>query len=405
MSLINRMLQDLDKRHAPPGGRAGPASAALAEHVYSVPARGLASDFFWRSMAMLMLLAVGWVAWLVWQLTPHPVVTEIVLQSSQEKASPSKAAAAPPALSAVPAPRPASTASSASKSPPALSAVPAPRPASTASSAPKSPPAPVAQALPTRQTRRVNVDTLRLTTELTTPIPKLGARSSSSRSAPRKAADAPQIASAQPAGAADAGSGKIDRRPTTTARDRAENEFRRAVNLVNQGRVAEGMDGFRGALKIDPKHEAARQTLVALLLESKRVDEAARVLRDGLAFNAENTGFAMLLARIMVERKDVSAALSLLQKHAAPSDRNPDFHAFAAALYQRLERHNEAIEQYQAALRLAPSGGVWWLGLGISYQAVDRPKDALEAFTRAKSAGDLAPDLLAFVDQRLRQLR
>lgn len=383
MSLINRMLRDLDKRHAPQGGRAGPASAALAQHVHSVPARKLASDFFWRTMAMLMLFAVAWVAWLMWQLTPHPVVTEIVLQSFQEKVSPSKATASPP-----------------------LSAVPGPRPAAAAGSASKSPPTPVAQALPAPRTRRGNADTLQLATEMTAPIPKRSARSSSSRSAQKKAASAPQIASVEPpAGAGDVGSGKIDRRTTTTARDRAENEFRRAVHLVNQGRIAEGMDGFRGALKIDPGHEAARQTLVALLLESKRVDDAAGVLRQGLAFNAENTGFAMLLARIMVERNDVPAALSLLQKHAAPLDRNPDFHGFAAALYQRLGRHKEAIEQYQAALRLAPSGSVWWVGLAISYQAVDRPKDALEAFTRAKSAGNLSPTLLAFVDQRLRQLQ
>jgi len=37
--------------------------------MHAVPARALASDFFWRTMAMLMLFAVGWVAWLVWQLT------------------------------------------------------------------------------------------------------------------------------------------------------------------------------------------------------------------------------------------------------------------------------------------------------------------------------------------------
>src|SRR5207302_9503717 len=78
---------------------------------------------------------------------------------------------------------------------------------------------------------------------------------------------------------------------------------------------------------------------------------------------------------------------------------------FAAALFQRLDRHKEAIEQYQAALRLATSAGIWWLGLGISFQAVEQPKEALEAFTRANSAGNLAPDLLGFVEQRLRQLQ
>ena len=174
---------------------------------------------------------------------------------------------------------------------------------------------------------------------------------------------------------------------------------------MNQGRIAEGTDGFRRALEIDPGHEAARQTLVALLLETKRVDEAAASLQEGLALNTGNTGFAMLLARIMVESNDIPAALIMLQRHAAPADRNPDFHAFAGALYQRLDRHKEAIEQYQTALGLTPSAGVWWLGLGISFQAVERRKDAQEAFTRAKSAGNLTPDLLAFVEQRLRQLQ
>ena len=202
-----------------------------------------------------------------------------------------------------------------------------------------------------------------------------------------------------------ADSGKIDRRSSATARDRAEDEFRRGAILVNQGRLAEGMEGLRGALEIDPRHEAARQTLVALLLEARRVDEAVPVLQQGLALNAQNTEFAMLLARIMVERNDVPGALSLLQKHAAPQDRSPEFHAFAAALYQRLDRHAEAIERYQTALRLAPSPGIWWLGLGISHQAARQPKEALEAFTRARSAGNLSPGLVDFVDQRLRQLQ
>jgi len=376
MSLINKMLRDLDKRHASQGGTAAPAGA-LSRHMRPVPERTLASDFFWRTMAMTMLFAVGWVAWLVWQLTPHSVVTDLVYQSPRGKIPAPQAAA----------PQPAPTLPAASSSAPA---------GSSAAQAP----------LPQRS-EKVNVDMLRLATELTTPIPQRSSRTSSSRSGSKTRSGAAKAVAEQPVLAGDpaAAPGKIDRRANTSARNRAESEFRRAVNLVNQGRIAEGMDGFRRALEIDPGHEAARQTMVALLLEAKRVDEAAVSLQDGLAVDTGNTGFAMLLARIMVESNDISTALFVLQRHAAPPDRNPDFHAFAAALYQRLERHKEAIEQYQAALRLAPSAGVWWVGLGISFQAVARRKDALEAFTRAKSAGNLAPNLLEFVEQRLRQLQ
>lgn len=382
MSLINQMLQDLDKRHASQGGLDA-RSEGLAQYVRPVtPRNRVVSDVFWRIMAVSMLIAVGWVAWLVWQLTPRPVVTELAYDSARKQAtSPGETTLAAPA---------AATASVAA-------IVTASSPIAADATRAGGPP-------PAAARDKVSFDMLRLATEMTTPIleraravPKPGAPKKTA--APRQSAG-PAVASTVPVEA-----GKIERRANTTPAERAESEFRRAVTLVNQGRIAEGMDGLRNVLKISPTHETARQTLVALLLEAKRVDEAAAALQEGLALNPENTGFAMLLARILVERNDVFGALAVLQKHTVPPDLNPDFHAFAAALYQRLNRHKEAIEQYQAALRLAPSAGIWWVGLGMSYQAVDLPKEALEAFNTAKSAGSLAPDLIVFVDQRLKQLK
>ena len=43
--------------------------------------------------------------------------------------------------------------------------------------------------------------------------------------------------------------------------------------------------------------------------------------------------------------------------------------------------------------------------MGISLQADNRGAEALEAFQRAKTAGGLNPDLLSFVDQRMKQLQ
>jgi len=43
--------------------------------------------------------------------------------------------------------------------------------------------------------------------------------------------------------------------------------------------------------------------------------------------------------------------------------------------------------------------------LGISQQAQAHSKDALESFRRAKGAGNLTPELVSYVDQRIRQLQ
>lgn len=383
MSLINKMLQDLDQRNASPAAAYG-RGGTLAQQLRPVK-RGMVTEWFWYAMAVLMLLAVAWIIWLAWQLNPRPVVTELAFQSPNASAPP-----AAPKAAAAPAPaNPKSSVDTQTAAQLAAPAAPQPKPAA----APAEPGA--------------KVDMLKLATELGTPVhEKPRARTAGEpRKIARSGADARKLGMLKSRPALDPAPGQIDRRASGTARELAAAELRRAVNLVNQGRVAEGLDGLRSALKIDPSYDAVRQTLVALLIEAKRMDEAAAVLQDGLALDASNTGFVVLLARVMVERNDVNGALTLLQKHALASEASPEYHAFAAALYQRLERHSDAIAEYQAALKLAPNAGVWWIGLGISQQAMNRPKDALDAFQRAKASGTLAPDLAAFTDRRLKLLQ
>jgi MSHA biogenesis protein MshN len=113
----------------------------------------------------------------------------------------------------------------------------------------------------------------------------------------------------------------------------------------------------------------------------------------------------MALARLQVERGDTAAAVETLQRSAPAAAANADYLAFLAALLQRQERHAEAVQQYQAALALAPASAVWNMGLGISLQALNRNTDAQEAFRRAKASNALNAELQAFVDDRLRQLQ
>jgi MSHA biogenesis protein MshN len=187
--------------------------------------------------------------------------------------------------------------------------------------------------------------------------------------------------------------------------ERAEMQFRNATALLNQGRVAEAIDGYKTTLLLDAGHSGARQALVGLLLENKRVDEAQQFLQEGLNLNPDRSNYAMLLARIQVERGDLQGAHDLLDRHAASAANSADYHAFDAAVLQRLGRHKEAVAGYQAALRLAPRAGLWWMGLGISLQADNRGAEALDAFRRARAAGGISPELLSFVDQRVKQLQ
>lgn len=188
-----------------------------------------------------------------------------------------------------------------------------------------------------------------------------------------------------------------------TPQQRAENEYRKALSLIQQGRVTEAMDTLGGALQLDPRHAAARQTLIGLLVEARRFGEAERKLQEGLALDRGQPELAMTLARLQVERGDVDAAIATLERSQAAAAERADYQAFMAALLQRNGRHPEAIDHYQRALRLS-SSAVWQMGLGISLQAENRYREAREAFSRAKAANTLSPELQAFIDQRLKQL-
>ena len=451
MSVINKMLQDLDKRHAAPNPAApgGANSGDMAQQVRPVKSSVIGSNLFWRVMAGIMVVVVAWVIWVTWQIMPRSVVTDRAYQSlAQLRAAPQPPAPvtvavaqfqpaqpaepAEPATAAAPlAPAPASPQPTAPQ--PTAPQPASPQPAASQPAAPR--PAAMGTGRPAAQPKPAKIDMLRMATEIVTPIGRRNTSKASKASNASNARSAPPASStgtiaslnpearaarmavrpAQPrpeapaprarAIAAAPAPGGIDKRVDITPRERAESEFRRAMTQVNQGRMAEGMDGLRATLVADPAYELARQTLVALLLETKRTDEAAGLLQAGLAINPANTGYTMLLARIHVERGDSPRALALLQKSEAAAQTNAEYRAFVAALYQRLGRHLEAVEQYLGALRLTPGVGAWWVGLGISQEALARQQDATESFQRAKGTGNLNAALLAYVERRLQQLQ
>jgi MSHA biogenesis protein MshN len=185
----------------------------------------------------------------------------------------------------------------------------------------------------------------------------------------------------------------------------AENEFRKANLLAQQGRFKEAAAGYEEALNLDAAHDMAREALVAVLLESRLNADAEKTLQNGLALNLKQTHFAMLLARLQVERNALPLALSTLEKALPYADQLADYQAFVAALLQRQNRHKEAITHYQIALQLSPNSGLWLMGLGISLQAVQRKEDALDAYQRALDSRSLSPELQAYVVQRMQEIR
>jgi MSHA biogenesis protein MshN len=209
-----------------------------------------------------------------------------------------------------------------------------------------------------------------------------------------------------PAQEATKGSISVERQDRDSAHlDRASAEYRNAVDLMNQGRAEPAIDAFANVLRVDPKHAAARQSLVALLMGRGRGAEAQGVLREGLTVLPENTAWSMLLARLQVEGGDRTGALATLDGALPYAKNRPDYHAFVGTVLQLQGRHKDAIAHYEVAVRLSPDSGRWLTGLAISLEEEKRLPEAREAYQRALATNTLAADLRAFVERKLGQLK
>ena len=251
------------------------------------------------------------------------------------------------------------------------------------------------------------VEAPKVSQPIETPVRERPAKPSSQAKAtsaePRKSLnlDVPPAAPAQAQGPA-----KVEKRDRfRSGQERAEAEFRRGVNLLNQGRASEAEEAFAAALAILPEHEAARQALVAMNLEQRRIDEARRLLQEGVALHPDNARFASVLARILIERKDYTGALRVLNGLKAPAQGDAEFQAMRGTALQRLARHAEAATAFQSSVSGAPQNGAAWIGLGVSLEALGRRPEAAEAFQRAAAIGTLSAEARNFAEQRARQLQ
>lgn len=356
VSLINKMLQDLDRRQAlGAGSDSGVARPA--------PANAQHREWFWRIVTLLLTIGVGWVLWTAYQLLPRPLVTPLAFRAAEEARSRPKP---PPIRIEVPVtPPPVAAAAPVTAEPPRAASPPAAEP-------------------------------LKLAQEIETPV---------RAPAPAPAAKAPQEPRARPVAAAPARKPpSVDKRERErTPAETAETYFRRAALFLSHGRVAEAEAQLAAALKADPAHASSRQAYVALLLEQQRVDAARRLLQDALAIDAVQPAFALTLARIHTAQRDYRAAIEVLDR-AGTHEQNPDFQAMRGAVLQRLGRDAEAIEAFQAAIRGGPQPATTWVNLAISLEAAGRKAEALAAYRKALTAGPLAEEVRDYAQARARAL-
>lgn len=180
--------------------------------------------------------------------------------------------------------------------------------------------------------------------------------------------------------------------------------YERVLPLIEKGMYTKAVAQLKSLLKTFPEYRPGRMALAELLNRQHRHKESIAELEIGLKHSPQYSPFAELLAHLLIKQGKMKEALEVLSKTEPKLRDNPDYYSMMAGLNERLGRYNAAIELYQALLHFNPDHGVWWMGLGISYEGKNATKSALNAYKKALSSDSLRPGLQNYVENRINAL-
>lgn len=152
--------------------------------------------------------------------------------------------------------------------------------------------------------------------------------------------------------------------------------------LAALGRGSEADEAFEEFFDRDP---ARGKVAVALEhLRSGRKEEALDTLRAALRENADNIDAMRVLAQLYwKEDKQLSDAEALLRRVTKLKPGHTMAWTMLGGILLESNRHAEAMECYQAAIRTDSASAVAWSGLGITHSHAGDVDKAIEAFERS----------------------
>ncbi|MGF1698168.1 tetratricopeptide repeat protein [Vibrio lamellibrachiae] len=182
----------------------------------------------------------------------------------------------------------------------------------------------------------------------------------------------------------------------------AEKAEQRARKAIDSNNIDEALSSYKEALRYTPRNENIRQQLAALYYGKGDARQAFEILQDGIKIDNDSEVIRIALSKLLIKEQQHEAALTpLIHLNHNPS---VDYLSLRAALAQRNNLDDIALETYQQLVVVEDSNARWWLGLAIQQERnADMPK-AKESYEQALTKVGLSRQSQTFVRERIKLL-
>lgn len=185
---------------------------------------------------------------------------------------------------------------------------------------------------------------------------------------------------------------------------KADAMLQKAAELLRSSKVLKAREVLFELVSRYPEYDTGRTLLANKLVEWGQYGEAEQVLKNGLVRRPGNTEWARLYAGLLVNRGQTGHAIKVLETAVPEKDSMPEYHAFLAALYQKTDRYQQAVDTYRSVLAVNPDNAVWWMGLAISLESLQLNNEALHAYRQSLKTNTLSLDLKEYVTGKVNYL-
>ncbi|QQX79721.1 tetratricopeptide repeat protein [Shewanella sp. KX20019] len=184
----------------------------------------------------------------------------------------------------------------------------------------------------------------------------------------------------------------------------AQKQMILANDAQQQGLHSDALTYYKAALSYNPALHQARKQAAALYYGQNKLSESAQLLKQGQLLFPEEYEYSLLLARVQQaagQNQQALASLALI----------PDTSVLAlkkwhqqSDLAQKEQDFAVAEQSFRQLAKNEPSQGRWWMGLGYALDAQKNYTEAKNAYKQALAQGNLSSQAQAYVDNRLVQL-
>lgn len=197
---------------------------------------------------------------------------------------------------------------------------------------------------------------------------------------------------------------KIEKSSTVlTPAQRIERLMDKAQTSFDKGYITEAISQLEEVLASSDGHIAARNLLAVAWYGRGELQQAVNILNDGLNRYPSVELWRLTAAKIYFKENQLDGAFSYLE--AELSNASIEYYSMKGTLGRQLKRFDKAESAYSNLTVLEPEKANWWLGYAISLDSQSKSALAIESYKVAVGKSGLSPASIKFATTRIEELQ